>query len=312
MEMKLQEEQLRREVLLDNLPHIALILKKGSREIIYSNKAARRGGASPGKTCYETLPVRGDPCPFCLAPELWESGESREIEVEYEGRHYRGIWVPFSEDLYIHYILDITEMKATEERLRESEMELRAIFNDPGVFIGILDLNGTLLEANKSSLRFISASRSEVEGNKFWDTPWWTHSPELQDRLKEAIEKASEGEIVRFEATHIGKDGGQMAVDFSVRPVRDAEGRVKELIAEGRDITELKRTEEELRRSQERYKEFADKSSDIMVRLNLSGDITYVSGGIEGEVGYSSEEVLGRNVGEFLTPESLDKMKKRI
>ncbi|MFW6197095.1 MAG: PAS domain S-box protein [Thermoplasmatota archaeon] len=81
---KLEEEQHRRKVILDNIPGIAFILKKDSREIVFSNKKAKEVGAVPGKTCYETVAERDDPCPFCKAPELWETDEKQDLEVEYK------------------------------------------------------------------------------------------------------------------------------------------------------------------------------------------------------------------------------------
>lgn len=117
----------KRRTLLDNLPGIALILEKGSREIVFSNDTAKKDGAFPGETCYETVADREDPCPFCEAPKTWEDDEHREIEVEYEGTYYHGIWIPYSDDLYIHYIYDITERKEKEEKIRKSKEKIQEL-----------------------------------------------------------------------------------------------------------------------------------------------------------------------------------------
>lgn len=77
---------------------------------------------------------------------------------------------------------DITERKQAEEALKESERQILAIFNDPKTFIGILETDGTLKSANTSALTFIGKSISDVKGAKFWETPWWNHSPELQKK----------------------------------------------------------------------------------------------------------------------------------
>lgn len=120
-EKRLLEESTMRGILLDNFLCIALILKKGTREIVFSNKAAEQIGAVPGKTCYETCAPRDDNCPFCLAPELWSTGDPQRLEVEYWGTYYECIWVPLTEELYVHYIFDITEYKKAEGALRVSE-----------------------------------------------------------------------------------------------------------------------------------------------------------------------------------------------
>jgi len=138
---------------------------------------------------------------------------------------------------------DITERKQAEEALKESERQFLAIFNDPETFIGILETDGSLKSANTSALTFIGKSISDVKGAKFWETPWWNHSPELQKKLISGIRKASAGERVHFEAEHIGKNNERIFVDFSIRPVRDSHGKIESLIVEGIDITERKRAE---------------------------------------------------------------------
>ena len=121
-EVKLINESHMRAALLDNIPGcIALILRKGTREIVASNNYAREIGAVPGQTCFSTCAKRNDHCPFCLGPELWETGQFQKLEVEYRGTWYEGIWAPLSEDLYVHYIFDITERKRMEVELLKAD-----------------------------------------------------------------------------------------------------------------------------------------------------------------------------------------------
>ena len=65
---------------------------------------------------------RSGPCPWCLAPEVWSSGESRHLEVEADGVYWDAHWIPVSSDLYMHFAFDITERKHAEReqaRLQE-------------------------------------------------------------------------------------------------------------------------------------------------------------------------------------------------
>ncbi len=129
------------------------------------------------------------------------------------------------------------ELRRTQLELRESEANLRAIFDTAFQFIGLLSPDGTLLDANKSALDFIGATRDEIVGRPFWATPWWTHSPELQEHLRSAIEEGARGRFTRFEATHSAPDGTVITVDFSLSPVVDGQGKVVFLVPEGRDVT---------------------------------------------------------------------------
>jgi PAS domain S-box-containing protein len=148
-----------------------------------------------------------------------------------------------------------TELENNIDALRESEQKFRVIFDHSFQFIGMLDRDGTLLQANQSALQFAGVEEEEVLGKPFWETPWWTHSTELQQRLKNAVQEAKSGKMVRFEASHPAPDGELSYVDFSLKPVKDFKGHVILLIPEGRDITGRKQAEEELLRYKEHLEE---------------------------------------------------------
>ena len=144
---------------------------------------------------------------------------------------------------------DITERKQAGEALKESERKFRAIFDQTFQFMGLLAVDGPLIEVNRNALQFAGVQESKVVGEPFWRTPWWTHSGEQQDRLRAAIEKAAAGEFVRFESTHFSADGNLHHMDFSLKPVRDEASDIAFLIAEARDISDRKRMEQLLRES---------------------------------------------------------------
>jgi len=142
---------------------------------------------------------------------------------------------------------EIKGRQQIEQALSESERRFRGIFNQTFQFTGLLEPDGTLLEANQTALDFRRLKRPDVIGRPFWETPWWDISTEAQDRLSAAIEAAARGSFVRYEAELLGPDGQVSTFDFSLKPLTDDNGQVVLIIPEGRDITELKRTEKEIR-----------------------------------------------------------------
>jgi len=144
---------------------------------------------------------------------------------------------------------EISERKKIEAALRESERKFRAIFDQTFQFIGLMTLDGILIEANRAALELSGIKESEVLGKPFWETPWWRHSAELQAKLREAIKAAASGQFVRFEATHLDAQGSTHYVDFSLKPVKDEIGKVTMLIPEGRDITEKKEAENQMKKA---------------------------------------------------------------
>lgn len=115
-------------------------------------------------------------------------------------------------------------------------------------FVGLLDAEGTVLEINQVALDGVGLTLAEVEGKPFWTTFWWQVSPEVNDAVRASIVRAAAGEPVRWDAEIYGRAGGKetIIIDASLSPVRDEEGNVVFLCAEGRDITEKKAQELEI------------------------------------------------------------------
>jgi PAS domain S-box-containing protein len=86
----------------------------------------------------------------------------------------------------------------------------------------------------------VGAERGEVVGRPFWETPWWEQTESARELVQRSIAAAGRGEFVRFETTMRGVGGRPIAVDFSLKPVRDERGEIVMLLPEGRDITVLK------------------------------------------------------------------------
>ncbi|HVZ31212.1 MAG TPA: PAS domain S-box protein [Polyangiaceae bacterium] len=141
---------------------------------------------------------------------------------------------------------DISNEVRAERRLRENERRYRAIFEQQHHLAGILSVDGTVLDINQRALQLAGVQREQVLGLPFWNTVWWSHSPELQACLRDAVRAAAQGQHVQFEAQHPRADGGMSTISFSLRPVLDEAGEVELLIPEGVDITERRKLEHQL------------------------------------------------------------------
>lgn len=193
---------------------------------------------------------------------------------------------------------DITDRKQVEEALSENEQKFRAIFNQTNQFIGLLQPNGIVLEANQTALDFAGITREEVVGKPFWEAKWWTISSETQAQLKTAIAAAANGESIRYEVEVLGRDDGVIAIDFSLRPILDETGCVTLLISEGRDISEYQaalrerqKAEDALRSSQDFLQKVANTVPHILYLFDLlKGTSIYLNQKSLSILGYSPEE----------------------
>ncbi|MBN1115153.1 MAG: PAS domain S-box protein [Oligoflexia bacterium] len=181
--------------------------------------------------------------------------------------------------------------------VRETTQKFRAVFDHTLQFMGLLDLKGNIVNVNRAGLDLIDEEEAGLTGKPFWLSPWWVHSPELQDRVRESVHKAATGEMIRFETTNMDARGALHYVDFSVKPVRDKSGNIIMLVAEGRDMSEMKATEEqlfatakELSLIAEEQKFILENMQDFVYRHDVNGKYDYVSPVISSLAGYTPDE----------------------
>jgi len=132
------------------------------------------------------------------------------------------------------------------------------------------------------------------------------YSPAQTKILHEYAARAIEaGEEFKYDL-QANLPGGKTAYFYAtMRPVKDKNGRVIKLFGTVQDITERKRAEEEVKRSEGFFKGVTENASDVIVIVDRKGTIKYVSLSAERSLGYKQEEVIGRKVFDFIQPVDL-------
>lgn len=210
------------------------------------------------------------------------------------------------DDLVLEVNRDITDLQALNARqatlvgdLAAVGAKFEAVFNQSGIFAGIIDLAGYLREANNLSVDWCGYTRAQVLDRPFWDAPWWRGSEETKARIRFATDQSVSGQAFREELPYWVADGSERLVDFAMHPILDRDGAVMFLHPTGIDITERKQFEVELRESQQRLRWLAsivEFSDDAIVSKNLDGVITSWNRGAERIFGYTPEEAVGQPV----------------
>jgi|GEM_PF-595768 len=293
-EQKYVEESQLRSQLLDNIPgYLALVLKKGTREIVASNKAAHSAGAVPGKTCFGTSAMRDAPCSFCLADEMWETGEVQNIEVEYRGRWYEGNWAPLSDDLYMHYIKDITETKQAEEALKTNEKFLSDVFDSIQDGISVVDKELNIMRVNNTMKKWYS-HKLPLEGKKCYEA--------YQDRIKAcdycpSLHSLKTGKLESKEVIIKVKDGSDGILEVYSFPLTDEKNNITGVIEYVRDITKRKQAEQALRESEESFRDLYENATIGIYRTTPDGKIITANPALLKMLGYKSfKELAGINL----------------
>ncbi len=134
--------------------------------------------------------------------------------------------------------------------------------------MGLLDLDGTLIYVNKTACDMINGRPEDVIGRPFSETPWWTHSVEEQDRLRDAIVRARSGVGVVFETTHPAADGSLRWLEFMLHPIWDDDGVLRYLMPESRDITERRQAERAMQVAKDRAEQANAAKSEFLANMS--------------------------------------------
>ncbi len=198
---------------------------------------------------------------------------------------------------------DMAEMKRAERILSESEQRFRALFEGAldGTFL-VDPESGRILDANPAISQLLRRPIHEAVGKHY--------SHLLPDRLKEPARRYFEdlardkGNAVPVETRLLDSDGREVSVEVLAQLIQ-VDG-VPLVLATFRDLTERKRAEEALRRSEERYRLLVQNSSDMIVLLEADGRVRYTSPSLETLLGYTQEEIIGRNAFDYIHPDDTE------
>lgn len=111
--------------------------------------------------------------------------------------------------------------------------------------------DGRVLMTNHIAEIASGLSREALQNTNFLEGPWWTFDPEVQRRVKQNFESVLQGKKVQYDERLLFAGIEPVHISFSMAPVMDGNGKIRYILAEGRDITPLKRAQEALAHAQQ-------------------------------------------------------------
>jgi diguanylate cyclase (GGDEF)-like protein/PAS domain S-box-containing protein len=209
-------------------------------------------------------------------------------------RDFEARFVATDEDEALCIIRDVTQRKALEEALRESEERFRTIFEQTAVGVSIADPQRRLLETNAAYQEMTGYSEEELFNKPIAEISHPDDVPADDELHRELLS----GRVERYqrEKRYIRKDGEIVWVILTVSAVRDAEGRPRFLIGVVEDITERKRAEERLRESEERFRQLFEQSVDTLLVHDEEGRILDCNSEACRTLVYTREELLSLRI----------------
>ncbi len=178
-------------------------------------------------------------------------------------------------DVLIH-IYEVTEYVRARQKLKESEEQFRAIFDQSAAGIMETDLAGQFILVNDRFCDIMGYSREELLQKRVIDL---THPDDVTSSEKYFERAVNDGEKLLVEKRYIRKGGETIWVRNSVSAVRDINGEIKNVMAVSFDITAVREAEEALLERQ-REKAVADERQRLARELHDSVTQALFSAGV--------------------------------
>ncbi len=264
---------------------------KGNHKV---QKYLRSNGA---EMSYEDLPsVRA----------LKEKGSIHSSEVGMVRDDGSVIWadlsaisLPLSDDQVVITVRDITENKKAEEKLQTLANALES--SDDAIVTRSLD--GRITSWNRGAEQIYGYLAEEVLGKSIS----MFEPDSLKGEIKQLDEKIKQGErICHYETLRLKKDGTVINISITLSPVFNASGTLVAISTVSRDITERKRAEEALIRSENKFRRLAENSPDLIARLDRQTRHLYANPAYLEIYDISQEDLIGKTNNELgMDPEKV-------
>ncbi len=232
--------------------------------------------------------------------------------LQYRFKNKNGDWIwiestftnllqdPNVEGIVINF-RDITERRKAEIDLQNSENKLATLLHTIPDLVWLKDVNGVYLSCNNSFEKFYGAPESKIIGKTDYDFV----DPEQADffREKDKNSLAADTPTMNEEWLTFAEDGHTALHETIKTPMYDAEGKIVGVLGIARDITERKEAENELRKSEEKFRNLVESINEVFYSTDKNGMLTYISPNIFLLTGFTAEEVLGKTFLKFISPD---------
>jgi len=233
-----------------------------------------------------------------ITPILLVSANRKDTESALEG-------LKAGADDYIEAPFEPLRLVAQVTRLLERarlEAHYRDIVEQASDIIYTHDLEGSLTSINAAGLLFSRRQSEEVTGQHL--VAVFNLKMERAE-LKESIKKLRSEGVRSMEAQGVNANGQRCWLEFNMSLICSRDGDPVGVRGVARDITRRKMVEEQLRRSEGRYRELVDNANDIIYTTDMEGRYTSLNRSGERVSGYTRQEVREMNWKEIVAPEYL-------
>jgi diguanylate cyclase (GGDEF)-like protein/PAS domain S-box-containing protein len=194
-------------------------------------------------------------------------------------------------------VQDITKRKRTENILQESEKKYRELVQNTNSIILRMDINGRITFFNEFAQKFFGYTKDEILDKNVVGTivpEMDTSYRDLKAMIKDIIQNPNLYTINENE--NIRRNGERVWILWTNKGAIDKDGHITEILCIGNDITEHKKTEEALYKSQQEFDSLFKSSPEALVYMDENSNILNINPRFTELFGYTLDEVKGKNL----------------
>ncbi|TFF99608.1 MAG: PAS domain-containing sensor histidine kinase [Promethearchaeota archaeon] len=207
-------------------------------------------------------------------------------------------------------IRDITEEKETKKLLKETKREFQYLIEKSPYGIFLVNKNAEIIRINTKLMEILGYKKNELMGNKFYNFPGI--NPEKKELLKKRFKAYLKGESLKPIQLKLRNKNGKLIYIDTIVSIISMEGE-KIFQVNVKNITEKKQAEKALRESETKYRLITENIFDLIAILNDKFEYEYINEPTTQSImGYSKEDVLGKNVLDFIHPNDLKWVQEEI
>ena len=203
---------------------------------------------------------------------------------------------------------EITERKLAKEALRQSEEKYRTILEEMEEAYFEVDLAGNFTFINDAECSHLGYSREELIGMNNRQYTDEENAKKVYQAFNQIYKTREPCKVFDYEV--IKKGGTREVSELLVSLIRDTSGKPIGFRGLARLITERKKMEEDLRQSEEKYRNILENIEEAYFEDDFSGNFTFVNDIMCSNLGYSREELIGMSYRQYTDEKNASKLQE--